>query len=152
MLGWPVYLFLIDDTASSGKLIWSNNDSLANNGNLLLPICKIDESAGVATFTIKNESASASLLQQMQTVVVIGNFEKLGCQQGESAIDINKDSLTNLVRSACPLLNEITGLALRDSRPLIRPFLSRIPALAMTTSQASLSHGRWYPMPTTRSS
>lgn len=23
MLGWPVYLFLIDDTASSGKLIWT---------------------------------------------------------------------------------------------------------------------------------
>lgn len=63
MLQWPVYLFLIDDTAQSGKLIWSNNDSLANGGNLLLPICKINESAGVATFTIKNESASASLLQ-----------------------------------------------------------------------------------------
>ena len=91
---------------------------MANDSNLLLPICKISESAGVATFTIKNESASASLLQQMQTIVVIGNFEKLGCQQGESAIDINKDSLTNLVRTACPLLSEITGLALRDSRPL----------------------------------
>lgn len=72
----------------------------------------------MATFTIKNESASASLLTLMQTIVVIGNFEKLGCQLGESAIDINKTNLTNLVRSACPLLNEITGLALRDSRPL----------------------------------
>ena len=72
----------------------------------------------MATFTIKNESASASLLQLMQTVVVIGNFQKLGCQLGELAIDINKDSLANLVRSSCPLLNEITGLALRDSRPL----------------------------------
>lgn len=91
---------------------------MANDRNLLLPICKISESAGVATFTIKNESASASLLTLMQTIVVVGNFQKLGCQQGELAIDINKDSLTNLVRSACPLLNEITGLALRDSRPL----------------------------------
>lgn len=54
----------------------------------------------------------------MQTIVVVGNFQKLGCQQGELAIDINKVSLTNLVRTACPLLNEITGLALRDSRPL----------------------------------
>lgn len=95
---------------------------MGSDNNLLLPICKISESAGVATFTIKNESASASLLTQMQTIVVIGNFEKLGCQLGECAIDINKDSLTNLVRTACPLLDGITGLALRDSRPLyIKP-------------------------------
>ena len=66
MLGWPVYLFLIDDTASSGKLIWSSGDGLASStGNLLLPLCKVSESAGVATFTIKNESASVTLLQQM---------------------------------------------------------------------------------------
>lgn len=92
--GLPCRMFIIDPTADFAHLI--DTTQLASSYNLILPLCKIDEGAGIGVFTpCKTSSPTSPNLLMNQCIVIIGDFSKFGQQRGEgyNVYGVNLDTV-----------------------------------------------------------